>query len=201
MPILQLVQLTFDYQEAPLLKDVSFELGGGDLLHLQGANGAGKTTLLKVLAGLYEPSSGEINYQGVPITEQLTTYQQDLCFVGHKIGISPYLTLEENCKFDIHYSQQKDLRELAALFHLQRYLTTPCGLLSAGQRRQVGLLRLWLTKAKIWLLDEPFVALDRAALIILMDKIQQHRETGGLVLLTSHQEIPLEVSSYKEYCL
>jgi heme exporter protein A len=87
------------------------------------------------------------------------------------------------------------------MFNLNAHLDSLCGILSSGQKRQVGLLRLWLSNAPIWLLDEPFVALDEKALTVIMNKIQAHREKGGMVLLTSHQSIPLERSAYKDYFL
>lgn len=201
MPLLQLIDLAFDYEDVPLLHHLNFELEKSDLLHIHGANGAGKTTLLKLLAGLYHPSSGVIKYRETTIYDDLASYQSHLCFVGHKTGISPYLTIKENCQFDSHFNKALNLSELASIFNLKNYLNTACGLLSAGQRRQIGLLRLWMSQASIWLLDEPFVALDEKALVILMDKINQHREQGGAVILTSHQNLPLEKGSYKDYYL
>ena len=199
--MLQLFNLAFDYQDFPLLCNISFQLKAGDLLHLQGANGAGKTTLLKLIAGLCRPSSGTIKYQGQLIHTQLASYQRHLCFIGHKTGISPYLTIKENCYFDVHHREKTDFSQLVAHFKLENDLNSLCGLLSSGQKRQVGLLRLWLSDAVIWLLDEPFVALDEHALAILMRKIQIHREQGGIVVLTSHQQLPLEKATYKEYFL
>ena len=159
--MLDVIDLDFDYQEQPLLKKVSFHLPQGGLMHLRGANGAGKTTLLKLIAGLYHPSQGQIQFVGQPIAENLEAYHRQLCFVGHKTGVNPYLSIRENCFFDTHYgSYNKDVSDLAELFKLEHHLDTPCGLLSAGQRRQVGLLRLWMSDARLWLLDEPLVALD-----------------------------------------
>ena len=201
MPIIQLVDLAFDYQEAPLLHDINFQLDAGDLLHIQGANGAGKTTLLKLLAGLHHPSHGAIKYKEKLIYDDLADYQHNLCFVGHKTGISPYLTIQENCYFDIHYQTNNNLQEPIAAFKLDKHLNTLCGSLSAGQKRKVGLLRLWFSNAMLWLLDEPFVALDEQALTVLIDKIKQHREKGGVVILTSHQSLPIEPSTYRNYFL
>ncbi|RUR13300.1 cytochrome c biogenesis heme-transporting ATPase CcmA [Legionella sp. km772] len=201
MPLLQLIDLAFDYQERPLLHHINFTLQRGDLLHIHGANGAGKTTLLKILAGLYRPSLGLVKYQDQEIYNDLAAYQRELCVIGHQTGISPYLTIKENCLFDSHFSKGFNIDELVSIFNLGRYLNTACGLLSAGQRRQVGLLRLWMSQATLWLLDEPFVALDEQALTVLMDKIRGHREEGGAVILTSHQPLALEKGSYKDYFL
>lgn len=198
--MLDVIAVDFDYQDQPLLKNVSFHLPAGGLLQVRGANGAGKTTLIKLLAGLYKPSRGQIQFEKQLIVEALDTYQQQICFVGHKIGINPYLTIKENCFFDTQY-RNTDLDRLISVFKLDNQEDLPCGLLSAGQRRQAGLLRLWMTGAKLWLLDEPLVALDNNALSILMNKIQEHRSHGGAVLLTSHQSLPLNQSDYEEYHL
>ena len=200
--MLDVIELDFDYQDQPLFKKVTFHLPAGGLMHLRGANGAGKTTLLKLIAGLYHPSKGTIQFTGHDTNNNLAEYQRQLCFVGHKTGINPYLSIKENCFFDIHYeSSNQNLFDLASIFKLENHLDSPCGLLSAGQRRQVGLLRLWMSEAKLWLLDEPLVALDDASLSIIMGKIDQHRDSGGAVLLTSHQSLPLSKSDYLEFLL
>ena len=200
--MLDVIELDFDYQEQPLLKKVSFHLSSAGLLHLRGANGAGKTTLIKLIAGLYQPLQGEIRFTGHNIANHLVAYQRQICFVGHKTGINPYLSLRENCAFDVHYRDTDiNIEELVSIFKLESHLDSPCGLLSAGQRRQVGLLRLWMSDAKLWLLDEPLVALDDTALSIIMDKMEQHRKQGGAILLTSHQNLPIGSADYQEYHL
>lgn len=200
--MLEVINLDFDYQDQPLLNNVSLHLPAGGLLHLKGANGAGKTTLLKLIAGLHHPSQGQINYQGLSIHQDLSAYQRQLCFIGHKTGINPYLTIRENCLFDLHSSESNEtIQALTAFFKLESHLDQPCGLLSAGQRRQVGLLRLWMSDTKLWLLDEPLVALDDKALEVIMDKIEVHRSHGGAVLLTSHQSLPGNTAPYQEYRL
>lgn len=200
--MLDVIELDFDFLEQPLLKKVTFHLPAGGLIHLRGANGAGKTTLLKLIAGLYHPLQGEIQFFGQTISANLSTYQRQLCFVGHKAGVNPYLSLRENCCFDMHYGlKDQNITELASIFKLEHHLDSPCGLLSAGQRRQAGLLRLWMSDAKLWLLDEPLVALDDSSLAIIMAKIDAHRTLGGAVLLTSHQHLSLIKSEYQEFFL
>lgn len=198
--MLELIDLTFDYQEESLLNKICLQVSAGDLVHLRGANGSGKTTLLKLISGLYQPHEGEIRFLGQTINKDLAAYQRQLCFVGHKTGINPYLTLIENCRFDTHY-ENGDLLQLAAVFDLKKYSHKMTGLLSAGQRRQVGLLRLWMTKAVLWLLDEPLVALDEQAIAVLMNRIKEHRQQGGAVILSSHQSLPLASNEHQEYLL
>lgn len=200
--MLDLTHLYFDHQDLPLLKDVGFHLPAAGLLHLKGANGSGKTTLLKLIAGLHHPLQGDIHYAGQSVFKNLAAYQRHLCFVGHKTGVNPYLTVRESCLFDVHYARSKKNTDyLLSVFKLDHLIDQPCGLLSAGQRRQVGLLRLWMTDAPLWLLDEPLVALDDSSLLTLMAHIKSHRQQGGAVIMTSHQNLPLEPFEYQEYLL
>ncbi|HRD69636.1 MAG TPA: heme ABC exporter ATP-binding protein CcmA [Legionella sp.] len=200
--MLDVIGISFDYQDEPILNEITFHVPAGGLLHLKGANGAGKTTLLKLVSGLYQPSQGQIKFKDKLIMEDIASFQRQLCFVGHKTGINPFLTLKENCFFDLHFNAKDiSLQDLVSIFHLEYQLDTPCGLFSAGQRRQAGLLRLWMSNAPLWLLDEPLVALDEAAVSLVMDKIKNHREQGGAVLLTSHQSLPLHPADYEEYQL
>ncbi|CEK10342.1 cytochrome c biogenesis heme-transporting ATPase CcmA [Legionella hackeliae] len=199
--MLEVRSLCFDYQDKPLLNQVTFLLKAGQLLHLRGNNGAGKTTLLRLLAGLLYPLEGDIYFDGQSITENLGTYQQKLCFVGHRTGINPLLTVKENCFFDMHWGRQDvDFKHLLQQFGLKGLDQEICGHLSAGQRRRIGLLRLAMTNARLWLLDEPLVALDKDAIDFLMTSIENHLARGGLIVLTSHQNLPCR-ADYLEYGL
>ncbi len=200
--MLNVFELDFDYQENPVLNQISFHLPKGGLLHLKGVNGAGKTTLLKLIAGLYSPTSGHIQFFEKSIHDDLAQYQRQLCFIGHQSALSPLLSIRENCHFDLqNHNKTKELNTIAPIFKLDTHFDKLCSSLSAGQRRQVALLRLWMTDAILWLLDEPFVALDDFASAVLMEKIQHHRSQGGSVILTSHQSLFLDVVEYQEFVL
>lgn len=200
--MLNVNQLCFDYPDKPLLYNIQFSVSPGALLHLRGNNGSGKTTLLKLLAGLLSPTAGDILWGTDSILLDLRTYQQNLCYVGHKTGVNPLLTVKENCYFDVisHRSSRSDVACIQTL-GLESVMDVPCGLLSEGQRRRVGLLRLLLSKTPLWLLDEPFVALDQQTLSILMKIINAHIEQKGIIVLTSHQPLPSQVTYVQEYCL
>ncbi|MBA2652188.1 MAG: cytochrome c biogenesis heme-transporting ATPase CcmA [Tatlockia sp.] len=199
--MLEIIDLSFDYHDKPLLTKVHFSLAEGQLLHLRGANGAGKTTLLKLLSGLLQPGKGEIRYNDNDISKSPSAYQRNLCYVGHKAGINPLLTVRENCKFDMHWNRRfLSFDKLIKAFGLQDLADEPCYLLSAGQRRRVSLLRIAMTDAKLWLLDEPLIALDTEAVKTLMGFLENHIEQGGQIILTSHQSLPLQ-QSYLEYSL
>ncbi|WP_028388376.1 cytochrome c biogenesis heme-transporting ATPase CcmA [Legionella fairfieldensis] len=199
--MLEVYNVSFDYQDKPLLRNVEFSLASGQLLHLRGGNGAGKTTLLKLLTGIFCPHEGEVRYYGKSISEDLVNYQQKLCFIGHKTGINPLLTVRENCFFDMHWGKRAlNFEQLLADFGLQGLDDEFCCHLSAGQQRRVGLLRIALTDARLWLLDEPLIALDTGAVSALMRCLEHHLTEGGQVVLTSHQPLPLG-QAYQEYLL
>jgi heme exporter protein A len=200
--LLEIINLHFDYYDKLFLQDIHLALSAGGLLHLRGANGAGKTTLLRLIAGLFEADSGDILINGVTLFEDPIVYKQQLCFISHKLGLNPYLTVAESVRYDLQrLNPIEDLTLLLEQFNLQNLAKSRCGNLSAGQQRRVALLRLVLSKAKLWLLDEPFVALDETNIALLTSQIIQHRDSGGAIVLTSHQTLPSQLSEYQEYQL
>lgn len=199
--MLEVTALDFDYPECLLLTGVGFTLQPGSVLHVRGANGTGKTTLLKLLAGMMPPMAGKICYQGRSIWDDISAYQQQICYVGHKSGISQSLTVREQCCFDLYAPHQHDISELLLRFDLAEVADMPCGVISSGQRRRTALLRLLWTKAKLWLLDEPLVALDDHGVSQLLSVLLQHVSSGGSVVLTSHQPLALSASVLQEYAL
>ena len=200
--MLEVADLYFEYPDKQILQGVQFSVNRGTLLHLRGENGAGKTTLLKLISGMLQPEQGDIYYDGCSIWDDIAHYQQTLCYVGHKSGISQLLTVRENCRFELPGNQSAiPFAEIMALCGLEGLEDVLCGLLSVGQRRRVGLMRLFMSGALLWLLDEPLVALDNKAIDILIKALDMHLARGGLVVLTSHQMIPLKHDSYQEYHL
>ena len=200
--MLDVIALSFDYQDKLLLNNIQFSLGAGQLLHLQGANGKGKTTLLKLLAGLLTPNEGEIQLDGESSTKDSISYQRMLCYIGHKSGLNPLFTVRENCLFDLHWGRRSiSFERLLEGFGLQGLEDEFCYHLSAGQQRRVSLLRIAMTDARLWLLDEPLVALDTEAILTLKLCVENHLEQGGQVVLTSHQGLPFLRQTYQEYSL
>ncbi|AHE66799.1 cytochrome c biogenesis heme-transporting ATPase CcmA [Legionella oakridgensis] len=201
--MLDVIDLNYDYPDKPVLQKVRFTLSAGNLLHLRGANGAGKTTLLKLLAGLLHPDGGQIHYDGFPIEHDLAAYQQNLCYIGHKIGISLLLTVRENCFLGLSAVREaKHFDKIMKQLALNGLEDTPCHLLSMGQRRRVGLTRLLVSDASLWLLDEPLVGLDKEGVYLLMNCLDEHLAQGGQIILTSHQRFVMsEQQRYQEYGL
>ena len=172
-----------------LFKALSFTLCGGQVLRIEGGNGVGKTSLLRLVAGLAWPSDGAVLWRGVAIQAQREAYARELLYLGHAPALKDDLSALEN----LHASTtlagapqaEPALREALERWGLATALRLPVRALSAGQRRRAALARTALSDARLWLLDEPFNALDTAACEQLGHSIERHVERGGLALITS----------------
>lgn len=191
--ILQAEQLTSVRGERTLFRDLSLDVKAGNLYQIEGPNGAGKSTLLRILAGLLTPQAGHLLFEGLPRQQVRTAFLQDLLFIGHKAAVKPELTAIENLEFFAAVQGQpieEPPFELLARVGLVGLEDVPAGHLSAGQQRRIALARLWLTQARLWILDEPFTSLDKAGIALLHARFSEHLALGGAIVLTSHQ--PLE---------
>lgn len=200
--MLTVTELHYEYPEISVLENVSFSITEGVVLHVKGANGSGKTTLLRILAGLLPPTHGSILFRGKVIDKHLIEYQRSLCYVGHKIGISLLLTVEENLRLGLlQVNDEPVVQEALVRLSLQHVANVPCYSLSMGQRRRVGLARLFLKKAPLWFLDEPLIGLDHHGINVLKACMEQHLSQRGLIVITSHQSLPLQQRYVQEYSL
>lgn len=178
-----------------LFSGLSLAVSAGECLHVRGENGVGKTSLLRLLTGLSRPEVGEVVWNGLSITKDPEIYHRDLLFLGHRDALKEDLTALENLQL---YATLDGVdlpgdKVLAALwrFGLRGREHLPVNCLSAGQKRRVLMARMLTRQAKLWILDEPFNALDIHAMQALQDLIAEHLDQGGLVVLTSHQAISL----------
>lgn len=177
-----------------VLDDVSLTLERGGALLLTGPNGAGKSTLLRVLAGLRRPDGGALLWDGEPITEDRTAHAARVAYLGHQDALKPSLTVRENLALFAR-AGSGDMDAALKAVDLLHLSTLPARLLSAGQKRRTALARVLLAQAPLWLLDEPSLGLDAAAVELLGKAIATHRAQGGLVVATTHVPLPLgEVS-------
>jgi len=181
--------------ERQLFSGLNLAISLGECLHVRGENGVGKTSLLRLLTGLSQPESGEVLWNGLSISEEPSTYHRELLFLGHRDALKEDLTALENLQL---YATLDDVqlpvdKALGALWRFglrgREYLPVNC--LSAGQKRRVLMARMLTRQAKLWILDEPFNALDTHAVQDLQGLIAEHIEQGGLVVLTSHQAVSL----------
>lgn len=178
-----------------LFVNLSFRLDPSQLLMLEGANGSGKTTLIRTLCGLYLQEQGDILWNDVSIQKLDEDYRRELLYLGHLNAIKADLTVLENLRINARLSGYKasdeELMQALDTIGLFAFEDFPARQLSQGQKRRVALARLLVNKAKLWILDEPFVALDVGAVELLQTIIAKHVQDGGMVILTTHQEVPL----------
>ena len=186
--------------ERLLFEKLTFKCLNGTVLYLQGANGTGKTTLLRMLCGLSKPYAGSINWCGENINALAEEYYKHVLYIGHLPGIKEDLTALENLQFSMALSgtpfHLPQATEVLKMLGLARGLNLPTRMLSQGQRRRVALARLWLQDLPLWVLDEPFTALDATATELLKQKIESFANTGGMVIMTTHQEVIIDAPSF-----
>ncbi|WP_162046809.1 cytochrome c biogenesis heme-transporting ATPase CcmA [Vibrio taketomensis] len=192
--MLEVKQLTAIRDERILFEALSFAIDSGELVQIEGRNGTGKTTLLRIIAGLGDRDEGEIFWNNENVASNRDAFHQDLLFLGHQTGVKRELTAYENLRFyvSIHAQQSVDKETIyQALLKvgLAGREDVPVAQLSAGQQRRVALARLWLSKHKLWILDEPLTAIDKQGVKVLESLFQQHAEQGGIVVLTTHQDM------------
>ena len=170
-------------------------VGAGEWLHVRGGNGTGKTSLLRLLAGLSAPAAGEIRWNGSPVREIGEDYRGDLLYLGHQAGVKEDLTALENLELaaglDGCESRPGDVLAALGRFGLKGREDLPVRFFSAGQKRRVLLARLVSRRAKLWILDEPFTALDTGAVEMLGELVAEHIAEGGMAVITSHQAVPI----------
>ncbi|MFY9178426.1 MAG: cytochrome c biogenesis heme-transporting ATPase CcmA [Venatoribacter sp.] len=188
---LQAQGLHCERDDRVLFSDLNVHIQNGDLLQLAGPNGAGKTTLLRLLAGLNRDYQGELLWQGQNLYDDFPAYAEKRLYQGHLAAIKKALTPIENLRWSTSVWQAEESQLWHALeeVELLGFEETPCQQLSAGQQRRVALARLCVAPTPLWILDEPFTALDKAGVAWLEAKLQQQVQAGGAVVITSHHAL------------
>ena len=185
--------------ERLVFTDLDLEVAAGELLLLRGPNGSGKSTLLRLIAGLIRPERGELLWRGQRI-EDPEAFRAGLAYVGHGDAAKAELTPREDLRFWLALFGVAPVeaaeRARAALTRLgvERLADLPCRLLSAGQRRRLALARVAASGARLWLLDEPFNALDESAVLTVQAMLAEHRAAAGLVVMAAHGAVPVSPS-------
>ena len=178
-----------------LFKNVDCVLEPGRWLYVAGANGVGKTSLLRMVCGLASIEDGDILWNDIPIHSQREAYRKDLCYLGHLNALQESMTVDENLAFTAALGgiapAPAHTQEVMVRFGLRGRDRQLVRHLSQGQKRRVALTRLALSPARLWVLDEPYVAMDEAGVQLLADLIASHLKSGGLAVLTSHQRVPI----------
>jgi heme exporter protein A len=197
LAVLSVTNLSVVKRDRLLFENLNFAVEQGGLLYVKGQNGAGKTSMLRVLAGLVEADCGNVFFSQQNIKDCRENYHQNLVYFGHKLGINQTLSAVENLQYwckqhQVVISVHTIFSTLAQL-NLVGLEDIPVNNLSAGQQRRVALARLWFKQdAKLWILDEPFTALDTQGIELLSKQITKFLSGGGTVVMTSHQALRLD---------
>jgi heme exporter protein A len=195
-PMLEVKNLACSRGNKPLFENVSFSLKPGQALHLEGDNGVGKTSLLRIVCGLSPADAGAVFWQGQSVQTDPSAYRAALFYLGHNLSLKEELSALENLQADAAVAG-RTLTQAQALTALARMGLRgrehlPLRVMSQGQKRRTALARLLASQAPLWVLDEPFVALDAKAVDGLRRVLADHVGQGGMVMFTSHQAITLQ---------
>ncbi len=178
-----------------LFAGLSFTLLPGQILQVEGPNGSGKTSLLRMLCGLLLPAQGSVRWQGTDIQDMRHEFLVDVAYVGHLHGIKEDLSPRENLRMSQALGRPRAgiaLDEAIKQVGLYGFEDLPARTLSAGQRRRVALARLLVLDARLWVLDEPFTALDRTGKALIESLLETHSRNDGIAVLTTHQPVVLQ---------
>lgn len=192
--MLEASALTCERGGRTLFRDLSLSAAAGELVRIAGANGSGKTSLIKILCGLLAPARGEVRWHGRPVQGLREEYSRHIVYLGHAPAVKDDLTAQENldiaCRLCGSVATGESMRAA-----LGRFGVPQAGLvrrLSQGQRRRAALARLLVSPhAALWLLDEPFTALDAAAADLMRALLREHVARGGAAIYTTHQDAGL----------
>jgi heme exporter protein A len=193
--MLTVINLYCERDERVLFQNLDFSVGEGEIWQIQGSNGSGKTTLLRLLCGLNDDFSGEIFWQGEDQRKVRQVFNQDVFYLGHAPAINKTLTPRENLSWycaSRGLDNTSQIKQVLNSFNLYGYEDMPCYLMSAGQQRRVSLSRMLLSQAKLWILDEPFTALDKKGVQELEAMLADHARAGGSVILTTHHSLQMD---------
>lgn len=214
--LLSAKNLTCIREDRILFEQLNLQINAGDIVQIEGPNGAGKTSLLRILAGLSQPYDGEVFFSTttqeqvctLKISDDSELFHQNLLYLGHLAGVKGEMTATENLSFNLalHGLSTDSVDENLSAVNLLGFEDSLASHLSAGQHRRIALARLFSSaelahKAKIWILDEPFTAIDKQGVANLEKLFLQHAEQGGCVILTTHQDLTIAKEKLKKITL
>lgn len=192
--LLEVTNLCVERGERSLIYNLNAQFEIGQITQVSGPNGAGKTTLLRTLCGLISPEAGIIAWRGNPSSPRL--YSDEIFYLGHKPAVSMQLTPIENLRqfqisqsLSLDASDSSDFIGILSKVGLSGYEDEICTRLSAGQKRRVGLAKLLISDASVWILDEPFTAIDAKGVEFLCARMADFAAKGGVVVFTTHQPV------------
>lgn len=207
--LLRAEQLFCERDDRVLFQNLSFSLLQGQILQIEGPNGSGKTTLIRILCGLSQDFEGGLFWCGKPLAEAVIAFRQSSVYFGHNTGVKMALTAQENLTWMAQVkgatgslpALANDIDEALARVGLRGFEDVPLYTLSAGQKRRVALAGLLLRPMPLWILDEPFTAIDKAGVQALESLIVAHAMQGGSVVLTTHHELSIQPDKLQKLTL
>lgn len=199
-PLLCARGLFCERDDRVLFEHLSFDLCPGEIVRLAGPNGAGKSSLMRILLGLSASYEGSLYWREQDMARSLFDFRSELLYIGHDVGVKSNLTPEENLAWACPNVTKQDIYVALKRVGLMGYEDLLTHGLSAGQQRRVALARLFLSSKDLenkplWILDEPFTAIDKAGVADLEQVIVDHAQQGGLVILTTHHDLSVPVKT------
>lgn len=196
--MLKLENLGYERENKTLFSNLTSEIPLGAFVNVVGQNGAGKTSLLKVLAGLWQPTTGSLVWDNKSLPLAAPLFWAELLYIGHESQLQPTLTPLQNLKGwialnSLEGSAIKDIEAALVQVGLKAFMHLPAEILSRGQRQRVLLARLWVNPPRCWILDEPFTALDEAGILAVKHRFEEHLLQDGIIIVATHQ--PLQISA------
>ena len=201
--LLSAKNLTCIREDRVLFEALNISISAGDIVQIEGPNGAGKTSLLRILAGLSQPYDGSVYFNNKSIIQHREAFHQNLLYLGHLPGVKDEMTAQENLEFNLALQglNVDAVETTLAEVNLLGFEDALASHLSAGQHRRISLARLWQSQAKIWILDEPFTAIDKLGVKKLEQLFLTHADNGGCVIITTHQDLSLPAERVKKIAL
>ena len=172
-------------QDVEIVKNFSLKISSGERVNIYGKNGSGKTSLIKIISGITNPSSGKI------IINPNLIYNRDIFYIGHKYGLKNELSVYDNIDYILRLNQKErnvDIEKELKFYDVNIQPQRIVKYLSHGQKKIVSLIAPTLLDNKLWILDEPFTGLDQSIVDKFIIKIDNHIQTAGSIIVTSHKE-------------
>jgi heme exporter protein A len=199
--MLEVINLTCVRGTRRLFKELSFSAESGELVELRGPNGSGKTSLLRILCGLAMPAAGEVRWNGTGIRSLREEYFGAVAYLGHQNAVKDELTAIENLRISSavcgYALDKKEAQEILKRVGLTQQQNLSARVLSAGQRRRLGMTRLLTSKARLWILDEVLTSLDDAAMNLSREFISEHLKQDGMAIVATHQDLNLATPRFQ----
>lgn len=196
--MLEVINLTCVRGTRRLFKDLNFSASAGELVELRGPNGSGKTSLLRILCGLATPAAGEVRWNRENIRSLGEEYYASVAYLAHQNAVKDELSAIENLRIASAVSGRpvnpKEALNILARVGLSQQQNLPARVLSAGQRRRLGMTRLLTSTAKLWILDEVLTSLDDTAMNLSREFITDHLKQNGIAIVATHQDLNLKAA-------